>query len=390
MNEDHRNNHKKNDNENKRSHLKRRSAKSYYDMIVPTTTHKKRSFPRKQTTTATAAIELYESFQGLDEHTLPETYHTTYITLVPKNPFMLYAYWEINGGDVAVLRDQIGESIDSAVYTLRVYDVTFVDFDGTNANYWFDLDELHMQHRYIDVWSDDADFIAEVGLRCVSGEFYPLSRSNVAKTPRAGMSQRSDLIWKEMEDKKLSGKIYVNLGLFNRSKRGALKPRTNWQQNLRQISISQKYLETYYNKNTSLLNLFLNSSVGHQDVIQKVLTSGQVTLENSIVPEIMKEMVVKRNKLGSSDEFLSQQRKKLTFPFELDMTLIVRGKTEPGANVFLGNKKIDLNTDGTFTLKWELQDGVLPLDFKAQSPTKGLSKSISTKVIRSYTNEEPS
>ncbi|MBZ0166239.1 MAG: DUF4912 domain-containing protein, partial [Candidatus Omnitrophica bacterium] len=136
--------------------------------------------------TKTQGLSLYSSTDALQKASLPESYYQTYVTLLSKEPYVLYAYWEIDADDVERLREELGSEADQGVYTLRVYDVTLVDFNGINSNYWFDLDELFMKHRYIHVGSDDATYVCEIGMRLPSGRFCSLARSNFIRAQRVG------------------------------------------------------------------------------------------------------------------------------------------------------------------------------------------------------------
>jgi hypothetical protein len=84
---------------------------------------------------------------------------------------------------------------------------------------------------------------------------------------------------------------------------------------------------------------------------------------------------------GGSSEFV-QPAKKRNFFFEIGAELIVYGRTEPDAEVKLGDKKIDLRPDGTFSVRLALPDGKIPLPFTATSKDKIDTKKITTEVER--------
>ena len=82
---------------------------------------------------------------------------------------------------------------------------------------------------------------------------------------------------------------------------------------------------------------------------------------------------------------MPSQKKSDDFYFEIGTELIVYGRTEPDAEVWLENKKIHLRQDGTFSLRFALADGVIPLGFQAISNSKKHVRRIITKVERSKT-----
>lgn len=331
-------------------------------------------------------LNLYSSYESLEKASLPQNYYQTYVTLLSKEPYVLYAYWEIHGDDVDEIKKQIGHDADSAAYTLRVYDVTLLDFNGTNANYWFDLDELHMNHRYISVGSDDATYVCEIGLRTKSGQFYSLARSNFIRSQRSGASQRRDLIWKELTEANDLQNMYVNVRLLNRSLRGRLKPRANWQIDTSKLILNPQDIRLYYQKRVPMMKIYLEHIQKDKKISIKQVLPGNVEFEQTPQGGVATRTKETQKAGGSSDQFFKDKVKDV-FPFVIEMTLTVKGKTEPDAEVYLGTKRIPLNENGTFTLHWTLEDGVLPLDFKAHSPKKNLGKSITTSVIRTPTEE---
>ncbi|MCB9720950.1 MAG: DUF4912 domain-containing protein [Candidatus Omnitrophica bacterium] len=331
------------------------------------------------------SLNLYSSTDALQKASLPESYYQTYVTLLSKEPYVLYAYWEIAGDDIARLREEIGPEAEQGAYTLRVYDVTLVDFDGTNANYWFDLDELFMNNRYIHVGSDDATYVCEIGMRLPSGQFKALARSNYIRAQRAGASQRRDVIWKEIEESNQPQNMYVNVRLFNRQLRGRLKPRSNWMMDGSRMILRDDDIRAYYQRRVPMMKIFMERLSSEERLSLEKLAAGQIGFQQT--PDtggVVSRTSERVTFLGATDQFFRETDKK-EFPFELKMTLTVTGKTEPDADVYLGNKKIELDEKGEFTLTWTLDDGVLPMDFRAWSPKKELGKTIESSVIRTPT-----
>lgn len=91
---------------------------------------------------------------------------------------------------------------------------------------------------------------------------------------------------------------------------------------------------------------------------------------------------------GASESFQGaseQNAKGRKFFFELGTELIVYGRTEPDAQVWWGEKKITLRSDGTFGMRLALPDGRIPLGFTAESGDKVEQREISTGVEREKT-----
>lgn len=330
-------------------------------------------------------LNLYSSTDALQKSSLPESYYQTYVTLLSKEPYVLYAYWEIHSDDADRIRKEIGPEADQGTYTLRVYDVTLIDFNGMNANYWFDLDELFMKRRYIHVGNDDATYVCEIGLRLPSGRFCSLARSNFIRAQRAGASQRRDVIWKEIEDNNQPQNMYVNIRLLNRSLRGRLKPRSNWLMDGSRMILNVEDIRKYYQRRAPMMKIFLEHLSKEEQISLDKITTGKVHFQQTPdIGGVVSRVEERTTFLGATDQFFKEVTKK-EFPFELKMTLTVTGKTEPDANVYLGDKQIEIDDNGEFTLQWTLDDGVLPMDFRAYSPKKELGKAIESSVIRTPT-----
>jgi len=94
---------------------------------------------------------------------------------------------------------------------------------------------------------------------------------------------------------------------------------------------------------------------------------------------------------GSSENLINSQPasegrlNKGKFFFEIGAELIVYGRTEPDAAVWLNEKGIKLNPDGTFSLRFALPDGEIPLKFIAQSSDAVEQRHIYTRVEREKT-----
>ena len=88
---------------------------------------------------------------------------------------------------------------------------------------------------------------------------------------------------------------------------------------------------------------------------------------------------------GASEGRLNKRK----FLFELSTELLVYGRTEPDAAVWLNGKKITLNPDGSFTLRYSLVDGEIPFRFIAQSFDQMEQRHIYTGVQRERTISFP-
>ena len=194
------------------SKAKRRSAKSYLNSssVKPKKLAKKKVKAKKKTISknrikkvkkVTPVKSVQDAFDQFDEfQDLPTSYGETSVSLIARDPHWIYVYWEIASESIRLLQKQWKTDFANWIYTLRIFDVTLLDFDGIHANSFFDLDELHMNSRYIHVPNNNATYCAQIGLRSLDGTFAKLSQSNCVTTARLNQSAREELIWKEVQN----------------------------------------------------------------------------------------------------------------------------------------------------------------------------------------------
>jgi len=122
---------------------------------------------------------------------LPEVYGETRLVLLPVHPYLIHAYWEVTPKDLERVKHGLGEDYETAKPVLRFFDITYIEFDGANAHSHFDLEiDLQVNNWKVHLWSPEKSYIAELGFKSAAGEYSPITRSNVAHTPRAWPSIR--------------------------------------------------------------------------------------------------------------------------------------------------------------------------------------------------------
>ncbi|MGQ9756533.1 MAG: DUF4912 domain-containing protein [Desulfotomaculales bacterium] len=133
------------------------------------------------------------------EPDLPPRYGEDKIVLMARDPNWLFAYWEITAAK------QEEQGIEPNIWqasrpVLRVYDVTNVEFNGTNANSFVDIPITEEADRWhIQVGRPDRSFCVELGRVLPGGSFIGLLRSNIVTTPRASLSEAVDEEWMWIE-----------------------------------------------------------------------------------------------------------------------------------------------------------------------------------------------
>ena len=243
------------------------------------------------------------------QYKFPAGYGDNRIVLLARDPWWIFAYWEIRKDreeDAIRKIESSGDNPDRSV--LRVYDITNVNFNGRNANSFFDIDLKGLANNwYINVGTPDRSWIVDIGIVSKKGNFYLLARSNAIKTPRFGMSDQLDAEWMVPEED--YWKMFGLSGGFGVGK-GSLEVREMLKARL-----------------------------------EEQITSGGISSAASFY-----------RKPG--------ERK---FWLVVNCELIVYGATEPDAKLTVQGKKIALREDGTFTLRFALPDGKQSIPVEATS-----------------------
>lgn len=136
------------------------------------------------------------------ELVLPQRYGVDRLVLLVRDPYWLYAYWEISATRQEEFNAAFGpQAWESTQPVLRVYDVTGVNFNGFNALGYTDIkiqDEADSWH--IPVGQPNRSYCVDLGRKFPDGRFVTLLRSNVVTTPRSSLSECLDEEWMWIEE----------------------------------------------------------------------------------------------------------------------------------------------------------------------------------------------
>jgi hypothetical protein len=259
-----------------------------------------------------------------ETYELPLSYGDNKIVVMVRDPYWIYAYWEITPQRVEEIKSKVKESMwEKGEYILRVYDITGIDFKGDNANRYFDILLTGKANNwYINVGVPDRTYCVDIGIRFPDGRFFMLARSNYVTTPRDTVSSIVDEEWMATEEEyqqmfRLSGEL----------KRGLASEEV--------------------------------SKLLHRKMEQQIFSG------------------------GISSMFSPMARvKEKGFWLTVDAELIIYGATLPDAIVTVQNKQIKLNPDGTFSLRFALPDGKQVIPVRAVSQDKSEVREITPIVTR--------
>ena len=262
---------------------------------------------------------------------LPERYGGSFIVLLARDPWWLHSFWEVSPDRLGEAAAHFGDRWERTRSVLRVYDVTAVDFSGANAHASFDIDLTgNASSWYIHVGNPNRSWIVDIGRVSAENDFFVLARSNVAATPRDGMSSVLDEEWMEVDE--FYEKMYALSGGL-------------------EVGRSSAELVSEMHRR-----------------LQAGAASGMVS------------------SFGASP--LMKAEKVAGFWFTLDCELIVYGATEPDATVTMQGRPIKLRPDGTFTVRMALPDGRQEIETVATSVDGSEERTITPIVSRKTTSRE--
>lgn len=122
---------------------------------------------------------------------LPASYGRTRLVVLPVDPYLVHAYWEVTASDRRRVRKSLGDKATRAKAVLRFYDITPVEQQGTHKSFDVEID-LGARQWYVRLWSPEKTYEVDLGFRIPpSGVLLVLASSGPVRTPRARPSSRA-------------------------------------------------------------------------------------------------------------------------------------------------------------------------------------------------------
>ena len=256
---------------------------------------------------------------------IPRGYHVDRIIAMVRDPYWIFAYWEVTDHKYRELERAFGGTWPKCRMILRVYDKTNekpIHFDivlTPEARNW-----------YINV-SAERRYQVAIGALSPDGRFELVAISSIVETPSGRVSDRIDEQW--MIPDAVFNKIFAASGGYD-----------------------------------------MHSASGELKAL----------LEKRLLEEISSGAV---SSFGSGALF--EKKKGRAFRLWVATELILYGGTEPDAHVTVQGKEIKLRPDGTFSLRYALPDGKLDLPVTAVSGDEIEERTIETNVAKKSAKKEP-
>lgn len=265
---------------------------------------------------------------------LPQEYGVTMAALMPRDPNWMFVYWEITPNSKARLAREHGADIfEKGRQVLRVYDLAHADGPARH----FDVPVmLDAKNWYVHVQEGGGSYCCELGLALADGSFVAIVKTNPVTLPPGRVSDVMDEKWMAVSEDfdkllQLSGVEYIGKGSGEVAK-----------------SLAQRW-----------------------EMLRAVFSRGASWGVSSM----------------SSQALQRPEQKK--FWLVADCELILYGATEPDAFVTVSGRKVKLNPDGTFSMRFALPDGMVALPIEAMSGDEKDMRRIDITVTRATALPEP-
>jgi len=129
----------------------------------------------------------------LETGDLPYCYDINRIVVLPVDPTFAFIYWEVREDTLNSMLDQFGYN---SKLTIRIYDVTNVEFNGLNANEWWDVEAFNrIGNWYLRHYKGDRNLVVDIGLKSADGLFHVIHRSKAIYFPRDRMVAPGKIFW---------------------------------------------------------------------------------------------------------------------------------------------------------------------------------------------------
>ncbi len=277
------------------------------------------SFAKKAIHSKEPVYPANSSWDIPENRTLPHTYGQHSIVLMPRDEKWVYAYWELQPQLVQKALTDANISASQARWLLRLFDISQPEFVQL-------IKDMPLQGQpnnwYLDVPESGRSYYLEIGFYTPNHEFITIARSNPITMPTGKMSSSIDENW-SMPEKDLAN-IY----------------------NLAGVDHIKSSPSSFAENKTQQISEYL----------QQELSSGNSFLSS-----------LESSRFSSEGLVIKEKTKNRKFWFVLDAELIVYGATEPDATVTCQGQPVSLRSDGTFTLRFQLPDGLQHIPVIARS-----------------------
>jgi hypothetical protein len=315
---------------------------------------------------------------------LPEAYGTKRLLLTARDPHWLYAHWDLT---TEQLRAYNGQSIDRHL-VLRVY---------LNEIAGKPLAELHVhpesRHWFVHVGRGGAKFVAQLGYFDAGGKWSAISTSSATLTPPDSASDDESVRFATLPTSVTFEQLQQ---LIKEAARESIplveaiqQLRAEGHKGLPGVEIITRASDWTPKQSRAL------AEVVTMDAVRRVwIGSLEITelLRRQLIRDVSSAGVSQFSQPGPSEAlagvsslsspFGGAAARSKGFWFNVNAELVIYGATEPDALVSIGGRVIKLRSDGSFSYRFALPDGVYELPAVAVSADKTDGRAAELKFTR--------
>jgi len=298
--------------------------------------------------------------------------------VVARDPYWLYAFWEITEPTFETVREQLGDDLDGSRAILRVHSIPSTDEASAQPAGFFDLEiDQTAVSWYIHAGIANRSYRVDLGLLTPAGTFFPLVTSNLVTTPPDTASEQpaseSDV---PAETQQALSAPTVGRGSEPRHLR------SEWDGDSEE---DVQRARDEWPEPRAAARTFPSRETGPSDRA----TSPRGGWESPAGTEPGQREIGPAGDRPSSPRGERFQRGEPAryFRFVLNTELVVYGATEPDASLTVQGRPVQLRPDGTFTLRFALPDGEYSVPVIAVSHD-GISTREITPTVRRATQTQ--
>jgi hypothetical protein len=287
---------------------------------------------------------------------LPDSYGSRKLFLVPRDPHILFAYWDLN----PVQYQEAARAANEGKVFLEVY----VPGEGRvqQVHVW----DCH-KNWYLQVNRPDTAFIAQLGFYRQDGSFEVLARSAEVRTPRDTLSPNTDAKFITIPFHIPFHELRAMIASYSLPGEELGDTLARLQQSEDRLSFQAQVPKELTPEQSNGLLEYL----GDEEIRRRMVGSFEIT-------EILRkrfETALSSGQWNSSawvtslsSPFGASFGRERGFHMHVNAELIIYGGTSPDAKVRIDGHDITLSPDGTFSYHFVFPDGQFHIPIEAKSP----------------------
>ena len=288
---------------------------------------------------------------------LPDSYGTKKLFLVPRDPHILFVYWDLSPVQY--------QEAARAAHDGKVFLELYVPNEGR-------VQQIHVwdNHRnwYLQVNRPDTAFVAQLGYYRPDGGFEVLARSSEVRTPRDSLSPNIDAQFVTIPFHVPFKELYEIIASQIRPGEELAETLARLQRSDYQLPFQARVPRDLTPKESEELLEYL----GDEEIRRRMVGSFEIT---EILRKRFETMLSSGQWTSSagawvtsvSSPFGASFGRERGFHMHVNAELIIYGGTEPTAKVRIDGHDITLSKDGTFSYHFVFPDGQFHIPISATS-----------------------